>query len=339
MAVRDGADAERLGSVARVTAERHGAIRVGTPRELAQVARVFGALGMHPVGFYDLREAAAGAVPSCRPRSAPSTARSWHVTRSASSPPCSPPPTRGSSTRTCAPGWRLSWPAVSCSPGAARPRRPRGGRGGTSRRRRRRVSPPCQAASSCHRPGRPGLVRPLEGLRRRRGHRGRPQHPYQPPHSARPGHRRALGAMTERGIEMIDTIQGPPALEGPRRPAAADLLPCARRAPRAAHPAVGAQRRPAGALRRGRGARYRPHAARAARATTGCSPRSTSRRRPRRRPGGVAAAPAGDRTRAGGAGAGARHVPGRGPTAVAPGRARDVLKATFKAPDVLDGLS
>jgi uncharacterized glyoxalase superfamily metalloenzyme YdcJ len=58
-----GADAERLGSVARVTAERHGAIRVGTPRELAQVARVFGAMGMHPVGFYDLRDASASSVP------------------------------------------------------------------------------------------------------------------------------------------------------------------------------------------------------------------------------------------------------------------------------------
>ncbi|MEU7488190.1 VOC family protein [Streptomyces sp. NPDC042319] len=58
-----GADAERLGSIGRVTAERHGAIRVGTPREMQQVARVFAALGMHPVGFYDLREAAASAVP------------------------------------------------------------------------------------------------------------------------------------------------------------------------------------------------------------------------------------------------------------------------------------
>lgn len=58
-----GADAERLGSIGRVTAERHGAIRVGTPEELEQVARIFGALGMHPVGFYDLREAAASAVP------------------------------------------------------------------------------------------------------------------------------------------------------------------------------------------------------------------------------------------------------------------------------------
>lgn len=54
---RAGEQAERLGSIERVTAERHGAIRVGTPEEVHQVARVFGACGMHPVGFYDLREA------------------------------------------------------------------------------------------------------------------------------------------------------------------------------------------------------------------------------------------------------------------------------------------
>lgn len=58
-----GAAAERLGSIERVTAERHGAIRLGTPAEMQQVARVFGAIGMHPVGFYDLREAATSAVP------------------------------------------------------------------------------------------------------------------------------------------------------------------------------------------------------------------------------------------------------------------------------------
>lgn len=50
-------DAERFGSIRRVTAERHGAIRLGTTDELGQVARIFGACGMHPVGFYDLREA------------------------------------------------------------------------------------------------------------------------------------------------------------------------------------------------------------------------------------------------------------------------------------------
>lgn len=60
---RDSAAAQRLGSIERVTAERHGAIRVGTPGELAQVARVFAAFGMYPVGFYDLRDAARAAVP------------------------------------------------------------------------------------------------------------------------------------------------------------------------------------------------------------------------------------------------------------------------------------
>lgn len=50
-------DAERLGTLDRVTAERHGAVRVGTPAELAEVADLFAAFGMYPVGFYDLRDA------------------------------------------------------------------------------------------------------------------------------------------------------------------------------------------------------------------------------------------------------------------------------------------
>ncbi|OBK75957.1 DUF1338 domain-containing protein [Mycobacterium sp. 1164985.4] len=58
---RDHADgvsgAERFGSLERVTAERHGAIRVGSAAELADVADLFAAFGMYPVGFYDLREA------------------------------------------------------------------------------------------------------------------------------------------------------------------------------------------------------------------------------------------------------------------------------------------
>jgi uncharacterized glyoxalase superfamily metalloenzyme YdcJ len=58
-----GQDAERLGSIERVTAERHGAIRVGSPGELAGAARVFAAFGMHPVGFYDLRDASSSSVP------------------------------------------------------------------------------------------------------------------------------------------------------------------------------------------------------------------------------------------------------------------------------------
>ncbi|OBF30355.1 DUF1338 domain-containing protein [Mycobacterium sp. ACS1612] len=55
---RDMRGDERLGSLDRVTAERHGAIRVGSARELADVADLFAAFGMFPVGFYDLREAA-----------------------------------------------------------------------------------------------------------------------------------------------------------------------------------------------------------------------------------------------------------------------------------------
>ena len=47
-----------LGASERVTAERHGAIRVGSPQELADVADLFAAFGMYPVGFYDLRDAA-----------------------------------------------------------------------------------------------------------------------------------------------------------------------------------------------------------------------------------------------------------------------------------------
>ncbi len=62
-AERHGRGAERLGSIGRVTAERHGAIRVGSARELAQVARVFAGFGMHPVGFYDLRDASTSSVP------------------------------------------------------------------------------------------------------------------------------------------------------------------------------------------------------------------------------------------------------------------------------------
>lgn len=46
-----------VGTTERVTAERHGAIRVGSPRELAHVADLFAAFGMFPVGFYDLRDA------------------------------------------------------------------------------------------------------------------------------------------------------------------------------------------------------------------------------------------------------------------------------------------
>ncbi|WP_395307812.1 VOC family protein [Mycobacterium sp. AMU20-3851] len=55
---RDTPHSDRLGSLERVTAERHGAIRVGSVAELAEAADLFAAFGMFPVGFYDLRDAA-----------------------------------------------------------------------------------------------------------------------------------------------------------------------------------------------------------------------------------------------------------------------------------------
>src|SRR5699024_2054033 len=60
---RIGVDAERLGSIHRVTAVRHDAIRVGSPQEMSQVASIFAAFGMYSVGFYDLRDASNSSVP------------------------------------------------------------------------------------------------------------------------------------------------------------------------------------------------------------------------------------------------------------------------------------
>ncbi|MDM1341488.1 2-oxoadipate dioxygenase/decarboxylase HglS [Acinetobacter pseudolwoffii] len=40
--------------LARLSEERHGAIRLGTPQELQTLARVFNVMGMYPVGYYDL---------------------------------------------------------------------------------------------------------------------------------------------------------------------------------------------------------------------------------------------------------------------------------------------
>lgn len=48
----------RTGELGRLAGERHGAIRVGTPAELALIRRAFAVMGMRAVGYYDL--AAAG---------------------------------------------------------------------------------------------------------------------------------------------------------------------------------------------------------------------------------------------------------------------------------------
>lgn len=48
------ADLRRNGEVARLGAERHGAIRLGTAGELSMMRRAFAVMGMYPVGYYDL---------------------------------------------------------------------------------------------------------------------------------------------------------------------------------------------------------------------------------------------------------------------------------------------
>ncbi|KQQ53771.1 VOC family protein [Pseudomonas syringae] len=42
------------GDIERLSMERHGAIRVGTPYELSTLRRLFAVMGMEPVGYYDL---------------------------------------------------------------------------------------------------------------------------------------------------------------------------------------------------------------------------------------------------------------------------------------------
>ncbi len=53
----DPALAARTGDLGRLALERHGAIRLGTPAELATVRRLFAVMGLLPVGYYDLSAA------------------------------------------------------------------------------------------------------------------------------------------------------------------------------------------------------------------------------------------------------------------------------------------
>ena len=48
---------EATDSLDRLSEERHGAIRLGTPQELAMMRRAFAVMGMYPVGYYDLSTA------------------------------------------------------------------------------------------------------------------------------------------------------------------------------------------------------------------------------------------------------------------------------------------
>ncbi|MGH1403719.1 MAG: 2-oxoadipate dioxygenase/decarboxylase HglS [Alphaproteobacteria bacterium] len=48
---------EETDNLERINEERHGAIRLGTAKELQMIARVFGVMGMRPVSYYDLTQA------------------------------------------------------------------------------------------------------------------------------------------------------------------------------------------------------------------------------------------------------------------------------------------
>lgn len=51
------ASLEATESLARISQERHGAVRLGTPAELSMMRRAFAIMGMYPVGYYDLSAA------------------------------------------------------------------------------------------------------------------------------------------------------------------------------------------------------------------------------------------------------------------------------------------
>ena len=48
---------EATDTLDRISEERHGAIRLGTPAELSMMRRAFAVMGMYPVGYYDLSTA------------------------------------------------------------------------------------------------------------------------------------------------------------------------------------------------------------------------------------------------------------------------------------------
>lgn len=63
-------------SIERLTQERHGAVRLGTPYELQTIKRIFRVLGMHPIGYYDLSIAGLPMHATCfRPLTIPSLDR------------------------------------------------------------------------------------------------------------------------------------------------------------------------------------------------------------------------------------------------------------------------
>lgn len=67
---------DALGPSPRIDIERHGAIRLGTARELHTVRRILAIIGLHPVGYYDLTAAGLPMHATCfRPKTRESLAK------------------------------------------------------------------------------------------------------------------------------------------------------------------------------------------------------------------------------------------------------------------------
>jgi len=253
--------ADRLGSLQRVTAERHGAIRVGSARELADLADLFAAFGMYPVGFYDLRDAAS-------PMPVVSTAFRPIDTEQLDRNPFRvftsmlatgdarffPVDLRRRVERFVA-ARELFDPAL-----IAEARRIAADGGAEPGRANRFLADVVAVFRAVARTDRPRLARRADqSVGGGRRHRRRAHHAHQPPDSARARHRRAVPAHDGPRYHHDRRHPGSACVAWPRCVVAADVISCAGRAtaiPRCRR--HGVRRHAAGTLRRGRIARRRP---------------------------------------------------------------------------------
>lgn len=79
---------EATDTLERISEERHGAIRLGSPEELSMMRRVFAVMGMYPVGYYDLfhswcSRSFHGLPPSWRKEPQPQSFPRFHLATSA----------------------------------------------------------------------------------------------------------------------------------------------------------------------------------------------------------------------------------------------------------------
>ena len=320
---RHGADAARLGSIERVTAERHGAIRVGLgPRARpggARVRRVRDASGglLRPAGRLDeLGARGVHGVPADGPGGAgPQPVPGVHLDAGRRRPAL----LRRRDRRRAS---RRSWPRARCSrPSCSRSPTARPSRTASERRTPSASSSSRRARSRCRRePVDHDWYFHLERISSVAADIGGVPSTHINHLTPRVLDIDDLYArMQARGIAMIDEIQGPPRWEGPdvllrqtsfRALAEERLFRASRR--------DGRRRLAAGPLRRGRAARHRAdrHGSRPVR-PAGRGGRPAARRAPAGRPAGevaerrLARGAAGHRAGARTRGLGVLHVPGR----------------------------